>query len=211
MTRVMLEPPVRAGPARWSSVVVQALLRLAYPLVILFAWRSMEPRYVGCALLMLLWLQRWLGKGSLASVLRRLEPIDWCVAGLLTFVSAAIAFTDSELLLHLYPSFVSFGLLAAFGATLRQGPTMIEKFARIREPELSASVVRYTRCVTRLWCAFFMLNGAFSVYTALCWGRAAWSLYNGAIVYALIGALLAGEFVWRRWFVLPRTEGSESS
>jgi uncharacterized membrane protein len=72
-------------------------------------------------------------------------------------------------------------------------------------------VVRYTRRVTQIWCAFFMLNSVFSVYTALCWRRDAWSLYNGALAYALIGVLLAGEIAWRHLIMLPRAARSEAS
>ncbi|KVF78502.1 hypothetical protein WS75_02080 [Burkholderia sp. FL-7-2-10-S1-D7] len=186
---------------RWAGVAIRAVLVLAYPLVILFAWQSMSPRYVGCLLIVLLWLQRTVGKGTLAKALKRLTLLDWGVAGALTALSAAIAVTDSERLLHLYPACVSVGLLVAFGATLRHGPTMIEKFAQLTYPEPSPEIVRYTRRVTQVWCAFFIVNGSFSVYTALCWSRAGWALYNGLIAYVLIGALIAGEWLLRRFVI----------
>ena len=88
---------------------------------------------------------------------------------------------------------------------------MIEKFARMGNPALGAHAVQYTRRVTQMWCVFFTLNGAFSAYTALFWTRAAWSLYNGAIAYALIGVLLVGEIVWRYVAVLPRAARSEAA
>ncbi|WP_179402105.1 hypothetical protein [Burkholderia guangdongensis] len=193
---------------RRMRVAARVALMLAYPFVFLLAWRGIAPRYVGCMLILLLWLQRWIGTGSFASALNRLTRVDWCVALVLSAISLTIAVTDSEMLLRLYPAFVSAGLLAAFGVTLYRGPSMIEKFARTRARDPSTAVVRYTRRVTQIWCAFFVLNGAFSVYTAMCWSRAAWSLYNGAIVYALIGALLVGEWIWRQWFVMPRHGGA---
>ncbi|RQR36181.1 hypothetical protein DIE23_08250 [Burkholderia sp. Bp9143] len=192
------------GLPRWTGVAARVALRLAYPLVILFAWQSLSPRYVGCLLVALLWLQRTIGKGTLANALNRLTTLDWCVAGALTALSVAIAVTDSERLLHLYPACVSAGLLVAFGATLRGGPTMIEKFARLTHPEPTSEIVRYTRRVTQVWCAFFLVNGGFSVYTALYWSRASWALYNGLVAYVLIGALLAGEWLWRRFVVAGR-------
>ncbi|WP_184053058.1 hypothetical protein [Paraburkholderia sp. MM5384-R2] len=194
----------------WSRTVVQVLLKLAYPALILCAWRWDAPRLVGGMLLVTLWLQRWAGGGPVAMSLRQLSKLDWSVVAMLSCASATIVVTDSELLLRFYPSLVNLGLLIAFGATLVRGPSMIEKFARLGSPDLPPGAVRYTRRVTQVWCVFFVLNGAFSVYTALYWSRAAWSLYNGAIAYGLIGALLAGEYVWRRLFVLPRAARADS-
>jgi uncharacterized membrane protein len=185
--------------------------KLAYPLVILCAWHWDAPRYVGCMLFVLLWLQRWTGTGAIAASLRRLTPVDWCVAAVLNCASVAIVLTNSELLLRLYPSLVNLGLLVVFGATLVSGPSMVEKFARLHNPNPSLQVVRYTRRVTQIWCVFFTLNSVFSVYTALCWRRETWSLYNGALAYVLIGVLLVGEIAWRRLIMLPRAARSEAS
>ncbi|CAG4905552.1 COG4648 family protein [Paraburkholderia gardini] len=196
------------GVRRVLGAIVQVLLKLAYPALILCAWKWDTPRYVGLMLFAILWLQRWAGTGSVASSLRRLTAVDWCVAGLLSCASAAIVATNSEMLLRIYPSLVNLGLLIAFGATLVRGPTMIEKFARIRTPDLSAPAVLHTRRVTQIWCGFFALNGTFSAYTAFFWTREAWSLYNGAIAYFLVGVLLIGEIVWRYLVVLPRAARS---
>lgn len=190
---------------------MQVLVKLAYPALILCAWRWDTPRYVGCMLFAILWLQRWAGSGPVATSLRRLSAIDWTVVGLLSCASAAIVLTNSELLLRLYPSLVNLGLLIAFGATLVRGPSMIEKFARLGKPDLPPGAVRHTRRVTQAWCVFFLLNGAFSAYTALYWSRASWSLYNGAIAYLLIGVLLIAEVVWRYLVVLPRAARSEAA
>ncbi|EEA00473.1 conserved hypothetical protein [Burkholderia sp. H160] len=197
----------------WGRTVVQVLLKLAYPALILCAWHWDAPRLVGGMLFATLWLQRWIGGGPVAIPLGQLSALDWAVVILLSCASTAIVVTDSELLLRFYPSLVNLGLLIAFGATLVRGPSMIEKFARLGSPDLPPGAVRYTRRVTQVWCGFFVLNGAFSVYTALYWSRASWSLYNGLIAYGLIGALLAGEYVWRRLVVLPRAAraGSEAA
>lgn len=199
------------GGRHWVKAVVQVLVKLAYPALILCAWRWDTPRYVGCMLFAILWLQRWAGSGPVATSLRRLSAIDWTVVGLLSCASAAIVLTNSELLLRLYPSLVNLGLLIAFGATLVHGPSMIEKFARLGNPDLPPGAVRHTRRVTQVWCVFFLLNGAFSAYTALYWSRASWSLYNGAIAYVLIGVLLIAEVIWRYLVVLPRAARSEAA
>jgi uncharacterized membrane protein len=200
------------GKARgWNGLALNVALKLAYPAVILGAWFWNAPRYAGCLLFALIWLQRCVGTGVVGVSLRRLSCVDWIVAFMLSVASAAIVWTDSERLLHIYPSLVNLGLLIAFGATLVRGPSMIEKFARIGTPNLSDAAVRHTRCVTQIWCAFFAANGLFSLYTALYWQREAWSLYNGAISYGLVGALLVGEIVWRYLVILPRARRVEGA
>ncbi|WP_321814952.1 MULTISPECIES: hypothetical protein [unclassified Paraburkholderia] len=192
-----------SGVAR-AQGMLRLLAKLAYPVVILCAWRWDSPRLVGVMLLVLLWLQRVAGTGAIAAQLRKLTPVDWGVAITLNLASVAIVFTNSELIMRLYPAFVNLGLLVAFGATLVKGPSMIEKFAQRNFPEPPAHIVRYTRRVTQVWCAFFAVNGVFSAWTALDWPVRLWSLYNGAIAYGLIGVLIVGEIAWRKWIVLPR-------
>jgi uncharacterized membrane protein len=193
------------------GTVLGLLAKLAYPVVILCAWFLNEPRFGGCLLFGLFWLQRCAGGGAFGASLRTLTHTDWVVALMLSIASASIVWTNSELLLRLYPALVNLGLLMVFGKTLVQGPSMVEKFARIGKPDLSALAVRYTRRVTQIWCAFFVANGLFSLYTALYWTRAAWSLYNGAVAYGLIGLLLVGEIAWRYLVILPRERRSEAA
>src|SRR5690606_36147533 len=100
---------------------------------------------------------------------------------------------DDTLLLKLYPVLVNAVLLCAFAASLWRPPSVIERLARLAEPNLPAEGVRYTAAVTRVWCAFFVLNGAAALYTALFTDERAWALYNGLVAYMLMGALLLGE------------------
>jgi uncharacterized membrane protein len=57
--------------------------------------------------------------------------------------------------------------------------------------------VRYTRRVTEVWCAFFVLNAAAAAYTAIYATREAWALYNGVIAYVLMGTLFVAERLLR--------------
>ncbi|SPB17734.1 membrane protein [Caballeronia novacaledonica] len=209
----MIQPPnvgdVKAR-AR-SGFALNVALKLAYPAVILGTWVWNAPRYAGCLLFVLIWLQRCIGTGVVGVSLRRLTRVDWIVAFMLSLASAAIVWTDSERLLRIYPSLVNLGLLIAFGATLVRGPSMIEKFARVGTPDLSEAAVRHTRRVTQIWCAFFVANGLFSLHTALHWPREAWSLYNGAISYGFVGALIVGEIAWRYLVILPRARRAEAA
>jgi uncharacterized membrane protein len=89
-------------------------------------------------------------------------------------------------------------MLAAFAQTLWRGPSMIERFARLVEPELPECGVRYARTVTWIWVLFFIVNGAIAVWTALYATWTAWTLYNGLIAYIAMGVLFGGE-----WLVRP--------
>jgi uncharacterized membrane protein len=76
---------------------------------------------------------------------------------------------------------------------------MIERFARLREPELPEAGVVYTRRVTQIWCGFFVFNGGIALYVALFSPREVWALYNGLIAYLMMGVLLLGELAFRKW------------
>jgi uncharacterized membrane protein len=110
----------------------------------------------------------------------------------------AVASFDRALSIRLYPVFMNAAMLAAFAATLWKPPSMIERFARVFEPDLPESGVRYTRNVTWVWVAFFLLNGAIALWSALQPGWAAWTYYNGFIAYAAAGLLFAGEYLVRQ-------------
>jgi len=75
---------------------------------------------------------------------------------------------------------------------------MIERFARVLDPDLPESGVRYTRKVTIVWIGFFALNGAIALWTVLQPGWAAWTLYNGFLSYVAAGLLFVGEYFVRQ-------------
>ncbi|WP_253927012.1 COG4648 family protein [Halomonas hibernica] len=103
----------------------------------------------------------------------------------------------AELGMRAYPVAVNAVMLAIFLSSLWRGVPVIERLARLREPELPAAGVRYTRNVTWAWCGFFILNGAIASWTALYASLATWTLYNGAISYGLIAVMFTGEWLVR--------------
>ena len=175
--------------------LLQALLWLAYPLLILFGLQLLEPRYVALLLGLTLLLRQRRDAGRLLAGLSR---IDRTVLFALLALAGATALSNSETLLRLYPAAVNLGMLLLFGVSLACPPSMVERFARLRESDLPPAGVRYTRRVTQVWCAFFVANGAVAAYTALLASREMWTLYNGFIAYLLMGALFAGEWLVRR-------------
>jgi uncharacterized membrane protein len=169
-----------------------ALLWLAtvlYPLAIYFGIGRVEPRWLALLLLLVVVARAattreryWLVFAALASTLV-----------LITLLS------NQGLPLKLYPVLINAGLLAVFATSLRFPPSAVERIARLREPELPAEAVAYTRRVTQVWCVFFVFNGAAAAVTALWASDAVWALYNGLIAYVLMGLLFGIE-----WLVRPR-------
>ena len=178
------------GPA-----AVSHLLFALYPILIFAGLQFLDPRTVGAAVLVALVLRYRRNATRLAS---GLSPVQWSALALPPVLGLAVVATNSETLLLLYPASISASMLILFGATLLSPPTMVERFARLREPELSPAGVRYTRHVTEAWCLFFVCNGSLAVYTALAASRETWALYNGFIAYILMGTLFAGERAVRR-------------
>lgn len=161
----------------------------------------------GLALPLWFWLSGWLGwpgwLGGLVLVLlplRALSRAGWRARALgvcAALLGVAALATRSALPLQYYPVLVNAVLFAVFAASLTQSQSAIEKLARLRQPDLPVEAVAYTRKVTIVWCGFFVLNGAIALWTTT-QGERVWALYNGAIAYALIGALFAGEWLVRR-------------
>lgn len=109
-----------------------------------------------------------------------------------------VSLFDPALAARLYPVFMNLTMLMAFAVTLVRPPSMIERFARISDPDLDAHGVAYTRKVTWMWMVFFVVNGTIALWTALHGSWMQWGVYNGGISYAMAGTLMAGEYLVRR-------------
>ncbi len=196
-----------AGIGRLGAALLGALL-LLYPGAVYYGLQHGSARGVGL-LLGAVVVMRWLLlRGRLHG--GGLLPI--LLAGLACALVAVLA--NSGAALRLLPVLISLIMLATFGYTLWRPPTMIERFARALDGELSPAGIAYTRRVTQVWCLFFIVNAAIALYTALFASIAAWTLYNGLISYGLMGLLFGGEWLVRQWVrkkerrELQRSEGA---
>lgn len=170
------------------AALALALLTVAYPLIVYLGLARFEPRWLAVLLL---------GLALLRALVSR-SPM-WLAAAAGAALLAAVAFSANALLpLKLYPVLVNAVLAVVFAASLRWPPTAIERLARLREPQLPARAVRYTRKVTWVWLVFFLCNGAIALATALWASERTWALYNGLIAYVLIGLLFAVEWLVRQ-------------
>lgn len=112
--------------------------------------------------------------------------------------TATFALLDPTLAVLAYPVLMSLGMAAAFGLSLQSGPTLVERFARLTEPEPSPSARAYMRKVTQVWFVFLLGNASLSALTVTTGDRELWTLYNGLISYLLMGTLFAVEYLIRR-------------
>jgi uncharacterized membrane protein len=168
--------------------VLAAALTVVYPLVLWLGHGRVEPRVMAGLLLLVVALR--------LPGLRPHANARWLALGALALAALAMG-ANAALPLKLYPVLVNAGFLAVFAHSLAWPPSMVERLARVREPQLPPEAVAYTRRVTQVWCMFFALNGAVALGTALYASEAVWSLYNGIIAYVLMGILFAGEYLMR--------------
>lgn len=169
------------------------LAGLLYPFAVYFGMEHFAPWQFGL-LLGGLWLAR--------ALLGKANPGNrWMAASAITFC-VLLAVFDSPLLLRWYPVLISAFMLGLFTLSLKYGPPMVERLARLREPQLPASAVVYTRRVTVAWSVFFLCNGVLAAVLTLWAPLSWWMLYTGLISYGLMGLMFAIE-----WLIRQRVRG----
>ena len=192
-------PARRPSPGfrQLAAGVFQALFVVGYPAVVYLAYTRMEARALGL-LLLCLWGGALLlrARSSLRELWSALRPH----LGLVALIVVAIVLGNRTLLL-LLPALVSAYICWTFGRTLRRGPPMIERFARIVEDDLPEFTHPYCRRVTAVWTVFLGLNALCVVLLAFAAPLGWWALYTGVLFYVALGLLFATEYVFRKlWF-----------
>lgn len=176
--------------ATLKFTAVIAILMAAYPVLVYLGMRQGIPgKWIALGLLSLLAL-RW------GRTVVRVLPAYVLIAG--TAGAAFLAWFRGESSVLFYPAAVNGVLFIIFAMSLWMPPTVIERLARLRHPDLDGHGVRYTRRVTQVWCGFFAINGSVAVATALRGDAALWALYNGFLAYIMMGMLFGGEWLVRR-------------
>ncbi|UTA48717.1 hypothetical protein L1F30_04035 [Simiduia sp. 21SJ11W-1] len=165
-------------------------LSLLYPFAIYFGAQTFSPRYLVLVLLCLA-LLRWFGSTPFPGWLQAV----WL--GLVALLAAFSLWADSLLGLLVYPVAINLSLLLLFGASLLQEQTLVERLARLQDPNLPVAAIAYTRKVTWVWCGFFLFNGSMAALTVWWGDQELWLLYNGFVAYVLMGLLALVEYLVR--------------
>ena len=186
-----MQVSARTGKANASRLIGLGLLLagLAYPFVVYLGLEHLSPRLFAM-LLGALWLARLLGAQQ--------APLSRTVAAVALLFCLLLGVVDDSALLPWYPVLISLALLGLFAGSLCSGMPIIERLARLSEPELPPAAVRYTRQVTWVWVGFFVLNAGIASGLALWAPLSWWTLYTGLIAYLLMGLLFAGEWLVRQ-------------
>lgn len=165
-----------------------AVLTILYPGLVYLALDRFAPVWIALLLVGLALARAW---GSRSCI--------WLLAAAAAGMIAAICLITGEVwALQLYPVLVNLAFLAAFAYSLWRPPTVVERLARLRDSVLPVEAVAYTRRVTQVWCAFFVVNGSMALLTALWASPALWVLYNGFVAYVLMATLFGGEWLVRQ-------------
>jgi uncharacterized membrane protein len=174
--------------------VSNAVLVVSYPLAVYFGLLHLSARSLGLLLMAL--LLPGLALKFRAARREDLLAVARIPLSLLAVVALAAVFDDKRFVLGM-PVLINLVLLYGFASSLRSTP-MVERFARMQDPQLGPEQVKYCRGVTKVWCAFFVLNAALSAVLALFASVALWALYTGLLAYILIGTVGATEYVVRK-------------
>lgn len=173
---------------RLTSILLP-VVGLAYPFLVYFGMEHVDTP-VFALILGAVWLIR-------APSLLKQPGGRWMVGAALAYC-VMLAFSGEAVLLRWYPTLISLLLLFVFAFSLRFGPPIVERIARLREPGLPDAAIPYTRKVTWVWVGFFVFNALTSTVLTLWEPLSWWTLYNGLIVYFIMGTLFAGEWLLRQ-------------
>lgn len=175
--------------------ILLAILAALYPVLAYLGLKYSSPNLVAAGLILLLLLRYKLAK----SVIIEAKHVK-LFAGAMLVVLGYSLLTDSSDGIRFYPVVMNLFFFAIFAFSLFSRQSVIERIARIREPELPTNAVKYTRKVTIAWCVFFIINGCIAFYTALFSSLETWTLYNGFISYCLMALLGGSEWLMRKRF-----------
>lgn len=171
-----------------AARIAAVLATLAYPALVWAALRENMPLAAACTV----------AAAALIGALVKKSALSYACAALGTALAAASFLTESSTVVKFYPVTVNVALLTLFALSLVNGTPMIERLARLREPQLDIAGVRYCRLATIAWCVFFIINGLISLDSALWRSNDWWALYNGLLAYVLIAAMFAAEWIVRQ-------------
>ena len=93
---------------------------------------------------------------------------------------------------------ISLTFITVFAMSFKTVP-IIERFARLAEPNLSDAEVRYCRKLTKAWMGVLVANSLLVFSAAFVENELIWSILVGPASYALLGSAFVVEYPYRKW------------
>jgi uncharacterized membrane protein len=173
--------------------IFDAVVIAVYPLIVLLGLTYLNVRWTALLLLVLL------GRRFLAAVLsdRAASLIVLVQALAMAGLIGGAAISSSGLLLRFTPFLISLIFLAQFGASLR-GTSIIERFARLKRPEMPPEQAAYCRTLTKVWLLVLAGNSLLVLAAAFVSSKALWAVLVGPVSYAYLGIFIAAEYLFRK-------------
>lgn len=169
---------------------------LCYPLLVFAGSKWLDARILGLVVAAFV-LARLVSARTV--LIRRRRALLIPTLGVVALFAVVITESNDARYLFALPALVNAVLLVTFAASLARPPSIVETLARVQVADLSSEEVTYCRSVTRVWCGFFVLNGAIIVWLAVNATPAQWALYTGLLSYVLIGLVFSIEYVYRHY------------
>ena len=171
--------------------IVAVVFALGYPIAVYFGLTRFGTRTAA-------WLLLLLASGNTLYRTYHQRRLAWRSALAVPLCVGALWLDDKRYVLAL-PVLINAALFVTFFGSLAGERPLIERFARLRVADLSAEEIAYCRSVTKVWSAFFVINGGVAGALALLGSLHAWTLFTGLISYVLIGLLGAVEYTVRKY------------
>ncbi len=95
-----------------------------------------------------------------------------------------------------YPVIVNFVLFCIFFGSTFSEKTVIQKMAKLMEPNIKPKALEYTRRLTYIWSIFMLANFFISLATVFM-SEKVWAIYNGFLSYMLVGVFFIIEYMVR--------------
>jgi uncharacterized membrane protein len=174
----------------FKSILLTALF-MFYPYLV-YHWMQSGMVWIPPALFAAIYLKQ--------SIQARTTSIK-CYKASLAIVLLLGAYYVQTLTAKVLPVLIQLMLMYFFGRTLlkNRGPSFIERFVRLEFPDFPPGVSEYCRQLTWMWTLFFAFNAFTCTLLAMMGNDYGWALFNGIIIYVMIGVLMIGEYIYRHF------------
>lgn len=139
----------------------------------------------------MMWLKQFMNCcNKIFNLIKALLPF------IFTFIVILIFHKTNFILLKYYPATIDFLFFIVFFSSIFQKETVIQKIAKVMEPDIKPKALVYTRNLTYIWALFMFINFVIAFLTIFT-SEKVWIFYNGFLSYFLVGIIFIVEYIIR--------------